>query len=72
MKREVTTFEILNEIEKMNKSDYKIVYDCLVLCGIIEFAKHHENKNDFKKCMKNFSNLIKNVDKSISVSGVSD
>ena len=72
LKREVTTFEILNEIEKMNKSDYKIVYDCLVLCGIIEFAKHHENKNDFKKCMKNFSNLIKNVDKSISVSGVSD
>lgn len=71
LKREVTTFEILNEIEKMNKSDYKIVYDCLVLCGIIEFAKHHENKNDFQKCMRNFSKLIKNVDKSL-ISGVSD
>ena len=70
LKREVTTFEILTQIQKMNKSEYKIVYDCLVLCGIIEFAKHRESKNDFKKCMKNFIQLIKNVDKTVSLSEV--
>ena len=72
LKREVTTFETLTEIQKNSKSEYKIVYDCLVLCGIIEFAKHHENKNDFKKCMKNFSQLIKNTNKTVSLSGVLD
>ncbi len=58
MKREVTTFEILKEIGKRQKSDHEIIYNCLVLCGIIEFAKHDEAKNDFTKCMSMFSNVI--------------
>ena len=58
LKREVTTFEILKEIEANQKSDYKTVYDCLVLCGIIEFAKHDERKNDFRNCMSAFSKIV--------------
>jgi len=58
LKREVTTFEILKEIESRQKSDHKIIYDCLVLCGIIEFAKHDEQKNDFIDCISAFSKII--------------
>jgi ABC-type sulfate transport system substrate-binding protein len=58
MKREVTTFEILKEIEENQKSDYNTIYDCLALCGIIEFAKHDEQKNDFIDCVSAFSEII--------------
>jgi len=58
MKREVTTFEILREVEENQKSDYKTVYNCLVLCGIVEFAKHDERKNDFIDCVSAFSEII--------------
>ena len=58
LKREVTTFEILKEIKANQKSDYKTVYNCLVLCGIIEFAKHDERKNDFRNCMSAFSKIV--------------
>ena len=58
MKREVTSFEILKEIEENQKSDYNTIYDCLALCGIIEFAKHDEQKNDFLDCVSAFSEII--------------
>ena len=70
LKREVTTFEILKEIELRQKSDHKIIYDCLVLCGIIEFAKHDEQKNDFKDCISDFSKIIK-IKNKINTSGAS-
>ena len=68
MKREVTTFELLKEIKINQKSDYKIIYDCLVLCGIIEFAKHDERKNDFKNCISAFSKVI-GIKNEINISG---
>ena len=70
MKREVTTFEILKEIEINQKSDYKTIYNCLVLCGIIEFAKHDEQKNDFIDCVSAFSKIIK-IKNRIDMTGAS-
>jgi len=35
LKREVTTLEILEQIKKKDKIQFKIVYDCLILCRII-------------------------------------
>jgi len=58
LKREVTTFEILEQIQKTSDSEYRVIYDCLALCGIIEFAKHHENENDFQTCLSLFSNIL--------------
>ena len=55
---EIETFEILKEIEENQKSDYNTIYDCLALCGIIEFAKHDEQKNDFIDCVSAFSEII--------------
>jgi len=69
LKREVTTFEILDKIKEISKSEYKTVYGCLVLCGIIEFARHNENKNDFKKCMKSFSKIITHARKTNTILG---
>ena len=70
LKREVTTFEILKEIEINQKSDYKTVYDCLSLCGIIEFAKHDERKNDFRNCMSAFSKIV-GIENKINTGGTS-
>ena len=68
MKREVTTFEILKEIETNQKSDHMTIYDCLVLCGKIEFAKHDERKNDFIDCVSAFSKII-NIENRINTTG---
>ena len=70
LKREVTTFEILKEIKANQKSDYKTVYNCLVLCGIIEFAKHDERKNDFRNCMSAFSKIV-GIENKINTGGTS-
>jgi len=69
LKREVTTFEILDKIKKTNKSEYNTIFDCLALCGIIEFAKHNENKNDFQNYMKSFSKIIKYTGKTNAILG---
>jgi|TARA_B100001540_G_scaffold314739_2_gene340348 hypothetical protein len=58
IKREVTTFEILQQIEINEKSDYKTIYNCLALCGIVEFAKHDERKDDFSDCLSSFYKII--------------
>ena len=68
MKREVTTFEILKEIEANHKSDYNAIYDCLALCGIIEFAKHDERKNNFIDCVSAFSKII-GIENNITTNG---
>ena len=57
LEREVTTFEILSEIKKKDNLEYKTVFDCLALCGMIEFARHKESKNEFKRCMKRFMQI---------------
>ena len=69
LKREVTTLEILDKIKKISKSEYNIIFDCLVLCEIIEFAKHNENKNDFQNYVKSFSKIIKNTNKTNTILG---
>ena len=69
LKCEVTTSEILDRIKKVSKSEYDIIFDCLVLCGIIEFAKHNENKNDFQNYMKSFTKIIKNTKNTDAILG---
>tara|TARA_B100000029_G_scaffold316990_1_gene309434 strand:- start:2151 stop:3629 length:1479 start_codon:yes stop_codon:yes gene_type:complete len=58
IKNEVTTFEILDEIKIKEKSNYAAIHDCLTLCGIVEFAKHDERKNDFVDCLSIFYKII--------------
>ncbi len=58
IKSEVTTFEILDQIKIKEKSNYTAIYDCLALCGIVEFAKHDERKNDFVDCLSIFNKII--------------
>ena len=57
LEKEVTTFEILSEIKKKDNLEYKTVFDCLALCGMIEFARHKESKNEFKRCMERFMQI---------------
>jgi|TARA_B100001540_G_C15810681_1_gene644354 predicted nucleic acid-binding protein len=66
---EVTTFEILEKIKKLSITDYEIIHNCLVLCGIIEFAKHKENKNDFKIYTESFSKIITHTANTTKISG---
>jgi len=58
LESEVTTFEILSKVKKQSKSEHNMVFDCLALCGIVEFARHKEGKNDFQNCMKKFAKII--------------
>ena len=61
--KEITANELLNEINDIDKTEYRLVHDSLALCGIIEFAKHKERENEFKKCISKFT---KNIEHKIS------
>ena len=71
LNREVTTFEILEQIKKISSSEYQIIYDCLALCGVIEFAKHSEAENDFQKCFTSFEKILELTTETKSRPGVS-
>ena len=65
--KEITAIELLNQITDINKTEYRLVRNSLALCGMIEFAKHSEKENEFKKCISNFTKNIELQSKDIEI-----
>jgi len=65
--KEITAIELLNQMINIDKTEYQLVYNSLALCGIIEFAKHNEKENEFKKCLSKFSKNIEHNSKDIAI-----
>jgi len=56
--KELTTFELLEELEDYEISNIKKIRDWLLLCGSVEFARHHTSKDEFSKTLSEFSKSI--------------
>jgi len=65
--KEITAIELLNQITDIDKTEYRLVRNSLALCGMIEFAKHNEKENEFKKCISNFTKNIELQSKDIEI-----
>ena len=67
LEKEITAVELLNQLTDIDKTEYRLVYDSLNLCGIIEFAKHTEKENEFVKCISKFTKNVEQNSKDIVI-----
>ena len=60
LKTEMTTKEILQQLRKQNIQEFQSIQDCLMLCGMIEFAKHRAGDTEFFDAVEKFSKIVSN------------
>ena len=55
---EMTTFEIISQLEKYKIDNFDDVQKWLMLCGMVEFTKYDTNKKEFNSAVSAFSKVI--------------
>ena len=55
---DLTTSEIMFELEKSNIDNFEDVKTWLLLCGQVEFVKHKSTQNEFIKALDSFSKSL--------------